>query len=84
MGNGSKRLLSMAIQMELTKQGGIVLIDEIEQGLEFDRVTNIVRLFKNASNGQVFVSTHSTHVVCEASYKQLYLISPNHKNCLFI
>lgn len=79
MGNGSKRLLSMAIQMELTKQGGIVLIDEIEQGLEFDRITNIVRLFKHASNGQVFVSTHSTHVVCEASCKQFCLISSDHK-----
>ena len=79
MGNGSKRLLSMAIQMELTKQGGIVLIDEIEQGLEFDRVTNIVRLFKNASNGQVFVSTHSTHVVCEASCEQFCMISPVHE-----
>lgn len=35
LGNGSKRLISMAIQLELTKQGGIVLVDEIEQGLAY-------------------------------------------------
>jgi putative ATP-dependent endonuclease of OLD family len=32
-GKGSKRLISISIQTELAKSGGILLIDEIEQGL---------------------------------------------------
>jgi len=36
-GKGSKRQISIAIQTELAKTRGILLIDEIEQGLEPDR-----------------------------------------------
>lgn len=65
LGNGSKRLISMAIQLELTKQGGIVLIDEIEQGLEPDRILNLIQLFKANKCGQMFLTTHSSYVVVE-------------------
>ena len=41
-GKGSKRLMSIAIQMELAQTGGIALIDEIEQGLEPHRSKWIV------------------------------------------
>lgn len=43
-GKGSKRLLSIAIQKGLIGEGGIMLIDEIEQGLESDRARNLARL----------------------------------------
>lgn len=45
-GKGSKRLMSIAIQSELTKQGGIVMMDEMEQGLEPDRIITLVRILK--------------------------------------
>jgi len=38
-GKGSKRLASIAIQSALVRIGGIMLIDEVEQGLEPDRVS---------------------------------------------
>lgn len=49
-GKGTKRLLSIAIQMVNTSSNGIILIDEIEQGLEPDRVQHLVKTLKNYSN----------------------------------
>jgi len=76
-GKGSKRLLSIAIQLALIKNGGIVTIDEIEQGLEPDRVRCIVRHFRNNKSGQVFLTTHSKDVVTEAAYNNLFLTRAN-------
>lgn len=73
-GKGSKRLLSIAIQKELTDNGGIVLIDEIEQGLEPDRIVNLTRLLKESKKGQVFVTTHSSYVLVEAKASNLFLM----------
>ncbi len=50
-GKGSKRIMSIAIQSEFTKQGGIVLVDEIEQGLEPDRISLLIRKFKKIQRG---------------------------------
>lgn len=72
-GKGSKRLMSIAIQSELTRQGGIVLIDEIEQGLEPDRIITLVRLLKATSSGQVFITTHSINVLIEVSWRNIYI-----------
>lgn len=72
-GKGSKRLLSMAIQLALAKTGGIVLIDEIEQGLEPDRIVRVVRDMKGRMNGQIILTTHSSYVLVEADYSQVYL-----------
>jgi putative ATP-dependent endonuclease of OLD family len=73
-GKGTKRLLSIAIQLGLAqKSGGIVLIDEIEQGLEPDRVKFLVKRLKEISNGQVFVTTHSNNVLVELEYKDIFL-----------
>ncbi|MGZ0657310.1 ATP-dependent nuclease [Coraliomargarita sp. W4R72] len=65
-GKGSKRLASMAIQSALAQEGGIMLIDEIEQGLEPDRISNLVRTLKDENNmGQIFMTTHSRDAICE-------------------
>ena len=74
-GKGSKRLMSIAIQSEMTKQGGIVLIDEIEQGLEPDRIISLVRILKTTAAGQVFITTHSLNVVLEAEWHNLFIAS---------
>lgn len=74
-GKGSKRLMSIAIQSELTKQGGIVLVDELEQGLEPDRVMTLVRILKDTSYGQVFITTHSINVVLDAVSRNIHIVN---------
>lgn len=78
LGNGSRRLISMAIQLELTQLGGIVLVDEIEQGLEPDRILNIIKMFKGNKCGQMILTTHSPYVVCESTYNQLFHVKSDH------
>ncbi|MCK9160734.1 MAG: AAA family ATPase [Prevotella sp.] len=73
-GKGSKRLLSLAIQYGLAEDGGIVLIDEIEQGLEPDRVRNLTRKLARLTTGQVFITTHSRDVVLEPDAEQIFLM----------
>lgn len=75
-GKGSKRLLSIAIQLSLVQQGGILLIDEIEQGLEPDRIVNLVRHLQKTGKGQVFITTHSSDALCEADYNELFIVNP--------
>lgn len=73
-GKGSKRLLSIAIQRGLVEEGGIMLIDELEQGMEPDRSRNLARLLKQTKKGQVFVTTHSRAVLVEVSDDCLFLL----------
>ena len=73
-GKGSKRLLSIAIQLALAKAGGIILIDEIEQGLEPDRIRTIIKKLSQVEQGQFFVTTHSRDVVVESKANSIYLM----------
>lgn len=73
-GKGSKRLLSMSIQNELTKSGGVILIDEIEQGLEPDRIVSLVHLLKNNKQGQIFITTHSSYALVEAEAHNIFMM----------
>lgn len=79
-GKGSRRLISMAIQTAIADAGGIILIDEVEQGLEPDRVQNLVNRLKSEHKGQVFISTHSRDVLVELSYKNLFLMRKDQAN----
>lgn len=72
-GKGSKRLLSLAIQMSLTQPSGIILIDEIEQGLEPDRVQHLVCVLSRYTDKQIILTTHSSHVIVEIPCKSLYI-----------
>ena len=75
-GKGSKRLISIAIQSAISQQGGITLIDEIEQGLEPDRIRHLVNMLKTESvNGQTFITTHSADVVEELVPLDLGIVS---------
>lgn len=73
-GKGSKRLLSIAIQRGLVEEGGIMLIDELEQGMEPDRSRNLARLLKQTKKGQVFVTTHSRSVIAEVDAASLFML----------
>ena len=81
-GKGSKRLMSIAIQSELTKQGGIVLVDELEQGLEPDRIITLVRKLKETKEGQVFITTHSLNVVLEADWHNILVLCKDEPSLL--
>lgn len=72
-GKGSKRLASFAIQSALVKNGGIMLVDEIEQGLEPDRVKQLIRTLKQQQPSQIFLTTHSREVVTELDASSLIL-----------
>ncbi|MBW8330388.1 MAG: AAA family ATPase [Prolixibacteraceae bacterium] len=71
-GKGTKRLLSIALQLSLIENSGIILIDEIEQGLEPDRVRQLVSILKKESNAQIIITTHSSNAVVELESNDLY------------
>lgn len=71
-GKGSKRLISIAIQTELAKKGGILLIDEIEQGLEPHRAQHLAKTLKNNAKGQIFITTHSRDVLVELVAEDIF------------
>lgn len=74
-GKGSKRLISLSIQLAGIKDGGIILVDEIEQGLEPDRIKMVARALKENKSGQIFLTTHSREVITELGPESLcYLI----------
>lgn len=73
-GKGSKRLISIAIQTAIADQGGIILIDEIEQGLEPDRAQHLASILRSTSKGQVFITTHSRDVLVELGTDNLFMM----------
>ena len=73
-GKGSKRLLSLAIQLALTQPSGVILIDEIEQGLEPDRVQHLVNVLSGFSDKQVIITTHSRNVIVELPCDSLVIM----------
>lgn len=79
-GKGSKRITSIAIQLATTDKNSIVLIDEIEQGLEPDRAKCLVASLKNEMNkGQTFFSSHSRDVICELQYSDIFRLNDQHQ-----
>jgi len=73
-GKGSKRIISIAIQIELAKAGGIILIDEIEHGLEPDRAQHLAKTLRENNSGQIFLTTHSRDVLVELEAQNLFLM----------
>lgn len=67
-GVGTRRLIAAAIQRQSLREGGAILVDEIEHGLEPHRLIHLIRtlLPKHGEPGpQVFITTHSSTVVAE-------------------
>jgi hypothetical protein len=74
-GLGTRRLATLAIQKSAITEGAIVLIDEIEHGLEPHRIIGAVAQLKNDQikakdtgkpTGQVLMTTHSDVALGEA------------------
>lgn len=78
-GKGSKRLASVAIQSVLVRNGGIMLIDEVEQGLEPDRVKQAVRSLNEHHAGQIFITTHSRDAITELGSEPLLFLLKDKK-----
>ncbi len=78
-GLGTKRLLTLGLQMELVRQGGIVLVDEVEHSLEPHRLRHLLRLLREgiqggAGTGQVLLTTHSNVAVGELKAEELRVV----------
>lgn len=74
-GLGSKRLAGLAVQQLAAANKAILLIDEIEHGLEPHRLVRLLQyLQSDASYSQVFVTTHSPVAVEQASTENLAIL----------
>lgn len=75
-GLGSRRLLVLAIQQKSVPEGGIMLIDEIESGLEPHRLRHLIRKLRpiDNSSSQVFLTTHSSVAIEELNAEELFIV----------
>lgn len=77
LGTGSKRLLLAGLQREASEQHSIVLVDEIELGLEPHRVTRFLKSLgsKDQDEGlQVFATSHAPTVLQELDCSQISIV----------
>lgn len=72
-GLGSKRLLSIGMNINAFCDGTLVLVDEVETGLEPYRITTLMNEFRKEfrDSGQIIMTTHSRSVVCECNTSEL-------------
>jgi len=83
-GKGSKRLLSLAIQLSLTQPSGVILIDEVEQGLEPDRVQHLVNVLSQYTDKQIIITTHSSNVIVEIPCTSLFIMRQGRDSLLHV
>jgi len=86
-GLGTRRLVALAIQRALVKEGAIVLVDELEYGLEPHRIRHLVRVLRRGvhgphgehateamASGQVVFTTHSAHALVELDAAEVRVV----------
>lgn len=74
LGVGSTRLLIAGLQRKAANESTIILIDELEHGLEPHRITRLLGSIGAKEDPpplQVFVTTHSPVAICELNASQL-------------
>ena len=83
LGIGSRRLLAMAVQASSVDEGAILLIDEIEHGLEPFRLRHVLQVIADAFSsgsddglavGQAVLTTHSPTAICELPSTSLNVV----------
>ena len=80
LGTGSTRLLVAGIQAIACSNPSILLVDEVEHGLEPHRILRLLEVFgADASMVQVIMTTHSPIVLRELSGTQLFVTRPSEK-----
>jgi hypothetical protein len=82
-GLGTRRLATLAIQKSAISEGAIVLVDEIEHGLEPHRIIGAIAQLKadqciarkeGKPLGQVLLTTHSDVALAEAGADSLHVV----------
>lgn len=88
-GLGTRRLATLAVQRSAISEGAIVLVDELEQGLEPHRVLGAMAQLKkwqreaetaNLAKGQILMTTHSDVVLAELPPTSLFVVSRSAKS----
>lgn len=80
LGLGSSRLLAAGLQREVAPDAPIVLVDELEYGLEPHRIMRLLQALGSKEPDapvQVFMTTHSPVVLRELKASQLWIIRPS-------
>jgi len=81
-GTGTRRLATLAIQRAAIDEGAIVLVDEIEQGLEPHRILGAIGHLRGSQKtaleaglptGQILMTTHSDVALSEVEPKALFV-----------
>lgn len=87
-GLGTRRLATLAVQRSAISEGAIVLVDELEQGLEPHRVLGAMAQLKkwqqeaekaHLAKGQILMTTHSDVVLAELPAPSLFIVSRSPK-----
>lgn len=76
-GLGSKRLLSMGMNINVSKAGCLMLIDELETGLEPYRICTLINQLRSdfKDKGQIIFTTHSESAICECEAEELFIMN---------
>ncbi len=77
LGLGSRRLASLAFQLAALNEESVVLVDEVEHGLEPHRLLHVLdhlRRRAESGKGQVILTTHSSLVVEAVNAPELHIV----------
>lgn len=80
LGEGSRRLFSAGLAFNMASSGALILIDEIESGLEPHRLCNLISLLrgnpdKASATSQAIFTTHSPITLEEMKHNELYAVT---------
>lgn len=75
-GTGSQRLLSMGLNIQASDGNTLLVIDEVESGLEPYRLCSLINEFRitHTDAGQVIMTTHSPIAVAECTIGELLVV----------
>ena len=81
-GLGTKRLVALALQRAGISGGSVVLVDEVEHGLEPHRLLHLLQSLREAvaaaegtpGLGQVILTTHSADAVAELNMDEIHIV----------
>ena len=78
-GLGSKRLVSIGMNVNAYDNGTVVLVDEVETGLEPYRISALINQFRCQFKdyGQLIMTTHSMSAVCECTVNEVCVCNNN-------
>jgi len=74
LGLGSKRMLTTGLQKQALRVPHITLFDEVELGLEPQRIARLLQHLKEDETGQYFLTTHSPVVLRELTVADLHIV----------